>query len=1024
VSPTVITPTLVPCVVGVCKQIIEVLETTAAGSSSLNSDALIQLPAFFVASDATGSPKVYGGLDGLALIMSINLGANVTVTFADTGATGITPTTAVSQILAAFTTAGVTTATAEVVGDGFRIRTIGTGEFQTIFIDKTTAPAVAAAFGIGVGQTYVGLGSYNQYEVKIPQSNFPDPRGNLSELAIESSSIRVFLATGNSTGLQEALTDTAFCRNGSVDIGAVVTGSTDLTTLTYPGDVQGDQILATVDGGSQQTHTIASSPADAAALIAELDANLTGIDVTLDGSNFAVFTSATGGVDSSILLNDGTPNLLTDLGISDGATDIGESIESVDDGNGDAVTPLIKFLGHDFTTTPTAAVVTGSVDITALTYPADLADKTLILSDGQQEQTITFATLIADENEVLTEINDVMGTAVGGRLTASLSTNFLRLTHSLTGTDSFIKVVGGTAVTTLGLVVGTDYASALSLPEPGDELWIDGVYYADVAQVAPGAVVTNIKINAQVPISSDVGTDFYFVAKNLPSADASRPDPDLVVDLNGNVTIKHELLRDTQGNATATVAPVYLTYSAVRLDVTGRAASPGLLTFDDTTQLDDSLEPISSANPLALGLYFAMINAPGIQVSGIGVDEISADAPYGTTDAFTRAAEFLEAHEVYGIAPLTHAKDVAEVFKTHVDVMSEAENKGERICLWNPDVPTRDLDDLVASGTNGNTIGAGGLTFDTGIANLSALVLNAGISPVGTIAATEGLFLDIASDALNYSIATVSGSIVTIRKTFVTGENDDGFYSTTDLNDPPLTGSLIQEAFSIKVRGDELVTVSGDADRLAIAETMQALGQSYLDRRFWMTFPDSCAATLDGLEQILEGFYMNAAVAGMIGQNPPQQSFTNYPMTGFTRVIGSNKTYSERQLNIMAAGGTYIIIQDVEGGPLISRMALTTDLTSIETRTDSITKVVDFTAKFLRRGLRNFIGRFNITQGFMDSLGSVIQGLLGFLVETGVLIGANLNNLIQDEDAPDTVLVDITLDVPYPCNYIRVTLVV
>ena len=205
---------------------------------------------------------------------------------------------------------------------------------------------------------------------------------------------------------------------------------------------------------------------------------------------------------------------------------------------------------------------------------------------------------------------------------------------------------------------------------------------------------------------------------------------------------------------------------------------------------------------------------------------------------------------------------------------------------------------------------------------------------------------------------------------------------------------------------------------------MQSLGQTFLDRRFWMTFPDACAATLSGIEQVLDGFYMNAAIAGMIAQQPPQQSFTNFPMTGFTRVIGSNDTFSERHLNVMAAGGTYIIVQDSQSAPLIARMALTTDLTSIETRTDSITKVVDFTAKFLRKGIRNFIGRFNITQAFLDSLGSVIQGLIGFLVETGVLIGGTLNNLIQDEDAPDTVLIDVTLDVPYPCNYIRLTLVV
>ena len=126
----------------------------------------------------------------------------------------------------------------------------------------------------------------------------------------------------------------------------------------------------------------------------------------------------------------------------------------------------------------------------------------------------------------------------------------------------------------------------------------------------------------------------------------------------------------------------------------------------------------------------------------------------------------------------------------------------------------------------------------------------------------------------------------------------------------------------------------------------------------------------------------------------------------------------------MAAGGVYILVQDVQGAPVICRHQLSTDLTSIETRELSITKVVDYTAKFLRTGLRNFIGRSNITQPFLDNLSTVIQGQLNFLIENGVLIGADINNILQDADAPDTVLVDITLDVPFPCNYIRITLVI
>jgi len=521
-----------------------------------------------------------------------------------------------------------------------------------------------------------------------------------------------------------------------------------------------------------------------------------------------------------------------------------------------------------------------------------------------------------------------------------------------------------------------------------------------------------------VAISTTVGTTYYIVAKNLVSPPpVGRPRPELVINLFGTAVVKQELLRDTTGARVEGKAPLYLSYDAVRKDVTSSAAQPGLLRFDDTTQLGAALSPISTGNPLALGLFMALVNAPGIQVTGLGVDEVTDDAPYGTVEAFTRAAEYLEAHEVYAIAPLTHDSTVHQIFKTHVDVMSAPENKGERVVLINPSMPTNRVDTLVASGTTGDRIDPS--SFDTKVTNLSALVLNAGISPIGTITVAKGLYLDVVSDDKRYSISSISGGVVSLRGAgdFVPGENDDGYYVEADL--PTV---LIAETFAVKVRGTALVTVSGTPDNQAIAETVQAVGQGYADRRVWMIFPDKTAATLEGLEQVIEGFYLCAGIVGMIGQQPPQQSFTNFPMTGYTRVIGSNDRFSQRQLNVMAAGGAYVVVQDAPGAPLISQFALTTDLTSIETRTDSITKVVDFTAKFLRRGIKNFIGRFNVTQGLLDTLSSVIQGLLGFLIENGVLIGADLNNIIQDENAPDTVLVEVRLDVPYPCNFIKLTL--
>ena len=1007
-SPSIITPTLVPNIVGVAKQVVGLNVSDGAGGTSLNPDALIQLPAQFTALPGAGSPVVYGGLNGLFLAVQVNNAPTVTVTFVDTGA-GLTPATVVSQILAALELAGVTSFTTETLGtDRFQLRTIGVGDFQQIVIASTTSPAVATAFGIGLGKTYRGITAYNQLVVEIPKPAFPDPRDNFSELAIEESSIRAFLALGSSGEVRESLRTESFLRNGEVNDAAVITGNVDLTGLTLPGDITTGTLIVVINGGAPQTVTFAN-PANPAAIVSQVTAGLTGAVASLS-TNFLRITTTELGSDASVTITGGTRAAV--LGMT-GLTDTGESIAAIDDGDGDSLTSLLQFALENFTTAASAAVVTASQ---ASGFPAN--GTTLTLSDGQQTQTIVFQAAI-NIAAIISQINAVMGAPAGGRLIASDGgAGALRLTHTLLGTDSVIKIVGGTAVATLDggvtptFVVGT-YRGLPNLPLPGDALFIDGEFFANISQVAPGSVVTNLKIDTLVPVNTGVGRSFYIVAKGLPAS--NRPTGDLVIDGGGNVILKQEQLRDINGNPTTVAAPIYLSYTAVRKDVTAVAEQPGLLVFDDTSALEAALAPIDATNPLGLGLFFALINAPGIQVTGLGVDEVTSDAPFGTVEAYARAASFLEGKEVYAIAPLTHDASVHQIFNTHVTVMSSPVNKGERIAIINPEMPTTRADTLVASGSGdrvSNTI------FDTNVSNLTALVLNAGVNPIGTIPADEGLTLDIASDAKKYSIASISGDQVTIRISFSPGENDDGYYATTNL-----PSGLIQEPFTVSVRGASL-EIAGLPDLDGIADTVAGVGRGYANRRLWMTVPDQVAATVGGLETILPGFYAAAGIAGMVGQNPPQQSFTRYPMTGYTKVLGSNDKFNARQMNVMAGGGAWVMIQEAQGAPVISRFAITTDLTSVEVRTDSITKIVDFTAKFLRRSLLNYIGRFNITQGFLDTLGNVIEGLGGFLIESGVLLGFNLNLIQQDKDAPDTVIVDVSLDVPFPCNFIRLTLVI
>lgn len=617
------------------------------------------------------------------------------------------------------------------------------------------------------------------------------------------------------------------------------------------------------------------------------------------------------------------------------------------------------------------------------------------------------------------EIADAINATMGAGF-ASIFSNNLVLESTEYGVDSKIEIGVGTANTTLGLEDSAVVYGRAFKPKPGDDLYADGAFLGTIVQVSPGAVPTDLRLDRQLAFATVLKKNWYIIAKSIPSSlPADRPLPELVVDLAGDITVKHDIMRDSRGIPVQTASnPMLVTYKALRLDVTAAAENAALLIFESTDELDTALSPLDTDNPLGLGLFFALLNAPGVTVSGLGVDAVSADAPQGTLLAYSKAAAFLESEEVYAIAPLTHDATVHQMWATHVDAMSEPDARGERIAIINPEMPDRYLDTLVASGTDADTTGTTN-ELDTKLSNLSSLLLAAGVDPSGTITVEDGVFLDIASDALKYSVSAVNGTIVTLRVVFAPGENDDSYYSTTNL-----PSQLISESFSVKVRGAELLDSNDDPDYAKISETYAGLATSYGNRRVVLTAPERCGASIDGLEQIIEGYYLSAGVAGMIGQQPPQQGFTNFPMTGFTRAVGSNDMFSNTQMNVGAAGGVYWIIQEVIGGPLTCRHQLTTNMTSIETRELSITKLVDFTAKFMRAGLRNFIGKFNITQGFLDTLSTVVQGQLSFLAEAGVIIGGDLNNIVQDTSSPDTVLIDVTLDVPYPCNYIRLTLIV
>ena len=128
----------------------------------------------------------------------------------------------------------------------------------------------------------------------------------------------------------------------------------------------------------------------------------------------------------------------------------------------------------------------------------------------------------------------------------------------------------------------------------------------------------------------------------------------------------------------------------------------------------------------------------------------------------------------------------------------------------------------------------------------------------------------------------------------------------------------------------------------------------------------------------------------------------------------------------MAGGGVWIVVQDALSGPLTTRHQLSTDVSAIQKREFSITKAVDFTAKFLRNRLKPLIGRNNITENFMSqTLRPIIDGSLRSIIEDET-VGptTSIVGISQIEGEPDAIKVLIDLEPLFPVNNIRVTLLI
>jgi hypothetical protein len=465
-------------------------------------------------------------------------------------------------------------------------------------------------------------------------------------------------------------------------------------------------------------------------------------------------------------------------------------------------------------------------------------------------------------------------------------------------------------------------------------------------------------------------------------------------------------------------------------------------------------------------------------VHGLGLDGYAVS---NEVLSYTAAMDVLKRGEMYAIAPLSHSPIIHTMFKNHVDQLSDPSRKLERVVIINSLMPTMEI--LVDESTTTTSATGARLVVPTALtgsgvfatspttfidpslgifANVDKgdnVVIAAGA--VGTILGTYTVesktdsntlvfteaFLSSGSPAdIQYyvyrkdGIATGGASFYDRNASFLTEGVSAGHYFdilsgtyigryriATVLSDKEITISPVISAATSLVTG-----VTYQIDRTLTkpeqADAVKGYSAAFADRRVAHCWPDVLKVPYGQSVVDVPGYYACCVVAALTTGLPTQQGLTNLAVSGFLGFDHSTRYFTEEELDIIADGGTLILAQDGESQPLYVRHQLTTDKSSIKFQEYSITKNVDYIAKFWRTTYRPFIGQYNIIDTTIDALKTTCTAGLKFLVDSrvpkfgGVIKSGTLKSLAESDTAIDTVNIRIGHNIPIPLNNIDIVI--
>lgn len=453
---------------------------------------------------------------------------------------------------------------------------------------------------------------------------------------------------------------------------------------------------------------------------------------------------------------------------------------------------------------------------------------------------------------------------------------------------------------------------------------------------------------------------------------------------------------------------VFIHYREWLVDLTDEVG-----TINDVADIDEIPGPLHEDNPLKWGVFKALQNSNGTAV------KYTAVADPADLDDWQDVIERVDGRDdLYNFVPLTHTRNVWDLFHAHVESESSPEAGNWKAMFINLQAVTSKM---VVGMSDADTQALHPTSTD-GEVVLAVLVDDPNTS------GTQYTRLQVPASNSNFITYNVrAGDIVRYLYTVdAFGEQSyTEFIVDEVLSEDTL---LLLEGHDVAVTEPQKIEIWHTQEKQEIVDALKDIAQSYSDRRVCATWPDLVGVGGD----TQAGYFLNCALAGLASGVAPHQGLTNVEVAGWDDFSRSYKFFNGSQLDSLQDGGVWIVTEDRDGTPH-SYHALTTDTLDVNRREEMIRRNVDSMSYTFRRRLAPFIGRTNVTPSMINKLAYEVNKTIEFFSRNGFTteLGSQLISGSIRQGFPrvhpllaDRVEIVVDLVIPAPLNNIELHLVI